>query len=208
MRKIILGIAIALLVVYSVNYWQHLSAEEKKLTESTSLIEQQIRQVGKLVVTEGTFAQVFKYENSKKLFYLDVLSAKKKALIIINAKVSISYDLRQLTTVLDQEAKTINITHIPEAEITINPDIEYYDVAQDFLNQFNEEDYNTIKKKVNTLIMKKVEQSDLVRNGQNRLISELANIYIVTKSLGWTLKYNNEIVDRQQELDDLIPLKR
>lgn len=203
MRKIILGIVIALLVFFSFNYFRQSNARDRELKEATNLIETQVRNVGKLVVTEGTFAQVLTYEKSKKLFYLDVLSAKKKALIIINAKVSVSYDLRQLTTSIDRESRTITITHIPEAEIDINPDIEYYDVVQDYLNPFNEEDYNSIKKRVNILVLEKVRKSGLEANAKNRLISELSNIYLLTKSLGWILKYNGETIGEQEDLQDL-----
>ncbi len=203
MRKIILGIFIALAVVYSVRYFQQSQDNKAKLEESTAMIEKEVRSVGKLVVTEGTFAQILTYEKSKNIFNLSVLSAKKKALIIINAKVSIGYDLRQLETTIDQDSKTITINHIPEAEIDISPDIDYYDIAQDYLNPFNETDYNTIKKRVNDLIMDKVKKSGLERNAKNRLISELSNIYLLTKSLGWTLTYKGEIIKTEQRLDAL-----
>lgn len=203
MRKIIYGIVIALVVVYGVHYWQNLNQRKQELSEATALIEKEVRQTGKLIVTEGTFAQVFTYENSKK-FYLEVLSAKKKALIVINAKVTVSYDLRQLATSMDQNSKTITITHIPEPILDINPDIEYYDVTQDYLNQFNSDDYNTIKKRVNTLIMDKVKKSALQKNAKNRLISELSNIFLLTKNLGWTLRYNETVINGQEELRGIL----
>ena len=202
MRKIIFGIVIALVVVYGVRYLQGINQSEKELSEATSMIEKEVRQTGRLVVTEGTFAQVFTYENSKK-FYIDVLSAKKKALVVINAKATVSYDLRQLSTAIDKESKTITITHIPEAIIDINPDIEYYDVTQDYLNQFNSDDYNSIKKRVNALIMEKVKKSGLERNAKNRLISELSSIFLLTKSLGWTLKYNEEIIKEEEDFKEI-----
>ena len=203
MRKILLGILIALVVVYTVRYFSD-KEDSGKLTESSALIEKQIKNVGKLVVTEGSFSQVFTYENSKK-FYLDVFSAKKKALIIVNAKVDISYDLRKLETEIDEASKTIRITHIPDPEININPDIEYYDVTQDYLNKFEAKDYNTIKKRVNQLIKEKINKSNLKQNAANRLVSELSNIYLLTNSLGWTLMYNGKIISQEEELKQLVP---
>jgi len=203
MRKIILGIFIALIVVFAVRYFTE-REDTGKLTESSALIEKQIRNVGKLVVTEGNFSQVFTYENSKK-FYLDVFSARKKALIIVNAKVDISYDLRKLKTEMDAESKTIRITYIPEPEININPDIEYYDVKQDYLNKFEAKDYNTIKKRVDQSIREKIDKSDLKKNAANRLVSELSNIYLLTNSLGWTLVYNGKPIQQEEELKQLVP---
>ncbi|HEA30795.1 MAG TPA: DUF4230 domain-containing protein [Leeuwenhoekiella sp.] len=203
MRKILLGVLIALAVVFTVRYFSN-KEDGKKLTESSALIEKQIKNVGKLVVTEGSFSQVFTYENSKK-FYLDVFSARKKALIIVNAKVDISYDLRKLETEMDAETKTIRITHIPAPEIDINPDIEYYDVKQDYLNKFEAKDYNTIKKRVDQLIREKINKSKLRQNAANRLVSELSNIYLLTNSLGWTLTYNGQTINGEEQLQQLIP---
>ncbi|MGB3775267.1 MAG: DUF4230 domain-containing protein [Leeuwenhoekiella sp.] len=202
MRKIILGILIALAVVFTVRYCSD-KKDSGKLTESSALIAKQIKNVGKLVVTEGSFSQVFTYENSKS-FYLDVFSARKKALIIVNAKVAISYDLRKLETEMDSITKTIHITYIPEPEIDINPDIEYYDVKQDYLNKFEAKDYNTIKKRVDQLILEKVNKSNLRKNAANRLVSELSNIYLLTNSLGWTLMLNDKPINKEEELKQLI----
>ena len=89
-------------------YWDQKNDERESLEENTALIQEQIRNVGKLVVTEGTFSQVFTYKNSKS-FYFDVLSARKKALIVVNAEVSVAYDLSKLDIEVDEEGKRVII---------------------------------------------------------------------------------------------------
>lgn len=204
MRKIILGIVLALAVILGYQFFASRNDANGRLIEESALIEKQIKSVGKLVVTEGSFAEVFSYKNSKK-FYLDVLSARKKALIVVNAQVAISYDLRDLETRIDTAAKIIEITYIPPPEISINPNIEYYDVTQDYLNKFEASDYNTIKNRVDKLLREKIDKSNLRENASNRLVSELANIYILTNSLGWTLIYNGETIDQENQIKPLIP---
>ena len=199
MRKILIGIVIALVLVFGLRYCEHQKDEREKLTTNTALIEKQLKNVGKLIVTEGTYAQVFSYEDSKK-FYFDVFSATKKALVVVNAEATISYDLRKITTEILKDSKTVRITSIPEPELKINPNIEYYDVTQDYLNQFEAKDYNIIKKRVEASLKEKIEASDLRSNAENRLISELQKIYILTNSMGWTLEYNSTIV---KEIDSL-----
>tara|TARA_R110000822_G_scaffold30085_2_gene87970 strand:- start:139 stop:447 length:309 start_codon:yes stop_codon:yes gene_type:complete len=97
--------------------------------------------------------------------------------------------------------KTVTIIHIPKPELNINPDIEYYDVKQDYLNQFKAEDYNKIKKQVESSLRKKIEASELVTNAENRLISELQKIYILTSSMGWTLQYQSEPIEDEMDLE-------
>lgn len=202
MRNILLGIVIALVIVFALRYCEHNKDEREQLTQSTALIEKQLKNVGKLVVTEGNYAQVFSYEDSKK-FYFDVLSARKKALVVVNATAAISYDLQKIETSIDADTKTVTILRIPEPELNINPNIEYYDVTQDYLNQFDAKDYNIIKKRVEKMLREKIQQSDLTKNAQNRLISELQKIYIVTQSMGWTLQYNESAINSEEELQQI-----
>lgn len=196
MRKIFFGAALALIIVFGLRYCERHKNTREQLEMNTALIEKQLKNVGKLIVTEGNYAQVFTYEDSKK-FYIDVLSASKKALVVVNADATISYDLSKVVTEVDELSKTVYITNIPEPELKINPNIEYYDVQQDYLNQFEASDYNIIKNRVETGLRKKIEESDLYTNAQNRLISELSKIYILTNSLGWTLQYDGNVVSEE-----------
>jgi len=202
MRKVLIVILLLVLGYFTYQYFEAKNEKRDQLIEATALIEKEIKNVGKLVVTEGSFAQVFTYKDSKQIFNL--VEANKKALVVINAKVTIAYDLRALETEVDPENKIITIKKIPAPEININPDIEYYDVSQDYLNQFEASDYNKIKKRVMASVKKKVEASELPGNAQNRLLAELANIYVVTNTLGWTLQYNATPINSSQELKTLL----
>jgi hypothetical protein len=115
----------------------------------------------------------------------------------------VEYDLRQLETKIDQESKTVTITIVPEPVINIYPDFEYYDVTQDYLNQFEAKDYNKIKTSITEQFRKKIEASDLKDNAQERLMNELLNIYVLTKSLGWSLVYNEVIIENPEQMKNL-----
>lgn len=166
----------------------------------TALIQQQIKNVGKLVVTEGHFSEVMTYKDQKK--YLgDLITFDKKALVIINADVTVSFDLSQVKYDIDAQNKVVTIKSIPEEELKISPDIKYYDVEQSTFNEFTGNDYNKINKIAKENLAKKIEKSTLKSNAKNRLISELSKILIVTNSMGWTLKYNGEEVKSEQTLN-------
>jgi hypothetical protein len=188
----------------SFRYCEFKDGDNSQLEEHSALIEKTLKNVGKLVVTEGEYAEVFTYEDSKE-FYLDILTATKKALVVANAKATISYDLSQVETRIDSETKTVYIIKIPEPELTINPNLQYYDIQQDLLNPFGAEDYNVIKARVMNTLKEKIEVSSLYTNAENRLITELHKIYILTNSLGWSLQYDatpiNSITDFEELLD-------
>ena len=102
MRKILFGIVIAMVLVFGLRYCEHQKDEREQLEFNTAIIQKQIKNVGKLVVIEGSYAEVFSYADSKK-FYFDMFSSDKKALVIVNAKASISYDLSKIETKLDAD---------------------------------------------------------------------------------------------------------
>jgi len=202
MRKAVLLVLVILGVVFGLRYFESKQEQRDQLEESTSLIQKQIKNVGKLVVTEGSFSQVYSFKDSKR-FYLDVFSARKKALIVVNAEVTIAYDLSKLKTEVNSETKTVTITYIPDEEISINPNIQYYDVTQDYLNQFEAADYNKIQKRIEKSLIKKIEKSSLKSNAKNRLVSELQKIYILTNSMGWTLEYDGNKIKSSDELESI-----
>jgi hypothetical protein len=189
MRKILFGVVITLVVLFTFKYCGDKQEDKISIKENTALIQEQMKNVGKLVVTEGHFSEVFTYENSQTYFG-DLLEAKKQAIVIVNADVTVGYDLSKIEYDIDEKNKILKITSVPEEEITINPDLEYYDIQADFLNQFEAKDYNVIKEIVKSSLMKKIEASELKSNAKNRLISELSKFYILTNSFGWTLQYN------------------
>lgn len=202
MKNILIAILLVLVLIFGLMYWNEQREDHKELKEQTALIQEQLRNVGKLVVTEGTYSQVYTYKNSKS-FYLDIFSARKKALIIVNAEASLAYDLSKLEVDVDEKQKRLIIRKIPKEEISINPNIEFYDVTQDYLNQFEAEDYNEIKKRIEKGLREKIEKSKLKTNARNRLISELQKIYILTSSMGWSLEYQEQPIENAESLEQI-----
>lgn len=189
MRKVLFGVIITLIILFTFKYCGDKKEDRIVLQEHSALIQEQLKNVGKLIVTEGHFSEVFNYKNSKEIFG-EYITSDKKAVVIVNADVTVAYDLSEIEYEIDQENKILKIISIPDEEIKINPDFEYYDVQADFLNPFKAEDYNAIKDIVNQSLLNKIEASELKSNAKNRLISELSKFYILTNSLGWTLEYN------------------
>ncbi len=202
MRKILFGVVITLVILFTFKYCNEKKENKVVLQENSALIQEQIKNVGKLIVTEGHFSEVFNYKNSKDIFG-DYFTSEKKALVVVNADVTIAYDLSKIEFKIDEETKTLQIISIPEEEIKISPDLEYYDMQSDFFNPFEAKDYNDIKNTVKASLAKKLETSDLKKNAKNRLISELSKFYILTNSLGWTLKYNETPMTSVSNLEGL-----
>lgn len=196
-----IGIAAALILVVFLlfKYCEFKKSDTSTIDYNTNLIQKQILNVGKLVVTEGHFAEVLTYKDQDNYFG-GMVSFEKKALIIVNADVTVAYDLHKMQYDIDEENKTITILNIPKEEIKISPDIQFYDVNQSKFNAFTGDDYNKINKSVRSNLAKKIEKSSLKTNAQNRLISELSKILILTNTMGWKLQYEGKVIDSETDL--------
>lgn len=194
---VLLVVALALFLGY-----KYLTSEENTTTieSDTNLIQQQIKNVGKLVVTEGHFAEVLTYKDQKKKAYLPGVTFDKKALVVINADVTVAFDLSKLTYDINEKEKILTLTNIPKEEIKINPDIKYYDMESSVFNEFTGEDYNKISKLAKENMAKKIENSSLKSNAKNRLLSELTKLFILTNSMGWKLQYKGNFIKEESEI--------
>jgi hypothetical protein len=205
LKRIIVGAVVVVVIILAFKFCEFKKGDDSTLDYNTNLIQQQIVNVGKLVVTEGHFSEVVTYKNQQK-YMMDMLSFEKKALIIVNADVTVSYDLHQMKYDIDEKNKTITIISIPKEEIKISPDIKFYDVEQSQMNQFTGDDYNKINKSVKANLAKKIEKSSLKSNAQNRLISELSKILILTNTMGWKLQYEGKVIENEKDFATKVKL--
>ena len=205
MKKLLLGLLLGVIVVLLWQYFFKKEEDHSKLSENTTLIEQEIKNVGKLVVTEGYFSEILTYQDAKK-YLNNWISFDKKALVVINAEATISYDLHQLRYEIDEPHKVVRLLYIPKEELKIYPKIQYYDIEESSFNPFTAEDHNKIHKRVIELISRKIEQSSFRSNAQNRLLTELSKIFILTHYMGWTLEYTDIPIEKESDL--LAPIKK
>lgn len=196
-KKLFYILLITVLAFFTVQYF--ISDEDDSTTEyNSNLIQEQIKNVGKLVVTEGHYSQVLTFRDQDKYFG-GLVSFDKKAIVVVNSDVTVAYDLRQMQYKIDEQNRTITILSIPKEEIKITPNIQYYNIEQSKFNEFTGEDFNNITKKVKIDLTKKIEKSTLKTNAQNRLISELSKILLVTHSVGWKVEYKGEEVTSEKQ---------
>lgn len=203
MKKTLLFAVICLLIGSLATFFIMRKSSDSNVLPDGELIHEQMKNVSKLVVNEAKISQIFNYKDQKS--FLNVFTFDKKALVVVNADVQIQYDLSKLEYVVDESTKTVRITHIPKEEIKINPDIKIYDVEESRFNSFEGNDYNKIQEKVKAQFQEQVLKSNIQSNAKNRLVSELGKFLVVTKSLGWTLQYQENSINDLADFANFIP---
>ncbi|GIZ16552.1 DUF4230 domain-containing protein [Capnocytophaga catalasegens] len=199
MKKILVGILVGIVGVFLLQYIQRCTRKNDQIIENTALIQEHLKNVSKLVVTEGYFSEIITYTDAKK-YLADLISFDKKALIVVNAEATISYDMSQIAYEIDSENKRLIINNIPEPELKIYPQLSYYDLVQSQFNTFTSQDHNKIRQKANEIVRQKIDQSTLKSNAESRLISELSKLLVLTNSMNWTLQYEGRPIFSEKEI--------
>lgn len=188
--EIVLGVILGAILMYW-GYTLLRKKERKELTEhqSTVLLEK-IKSVCKLITVEGDFAEIYRYENTRERF-MSLVSSKKKALIVIKARVQIGYDLRKIAMQADNEKRKIILHNFPQPEVlTVEPDLEFYDIKNGLFNAFTPNDLTTLNKEAKKHILDKVPQSGLMETANKEALEAVLIIEKIVETIGWKLDYS------------------
>ena len=180
-------LAVFLLGFLIAKFWYE-KKEDKHTQQEIQVLLNGVKGMSKLVVSEGSFSEILSYSDSKKYLY-DYLSFDKKAVVAVNAKVEVGYDLSKLDIQIDSLAKQIIINKIPKEEIVISPDVKYFDLEQSKFNTFSKQELNEINQKSIEKLKETITITSLQREAKTRLFEELSKIYQLSSTFGW------EVVD-------------
>ncbi len=84
--------------------------------------------------------------------------------------------------------KSLKLKEIPKEEVTIIPDVKYYDLKQSSFNSFSKEELNDMNRKAIKQIKSHIDLSDIRKKAKERLLEELSNIFILSKMYDWKVE--------------------
>jgi len=186
----VLGLLLGAIATYwAYTFFKKKQSKEVTLHQSTVLLEK-IRSVSKLVSVEGEFAEIYKYENTKERF-LSLVSSKKKALVVINAKAQIGYDLKKVEIQSDVDNKRIILTNFPQPEVlSIEPELEFYDIQNGMFNSFSPKDLTTLNNEAKNHILEKIPESGLMETARKEALQAVLLMESIVATIGWKLDYS------------------
>ncbi|MEL7119263.1 MAG: DUF4230 domain-containing protein [Bacteroidota bacterium] len=159
---------------------------EEKIEENSTVLLEKIKTVAKLITVEGYFSEVYNY---KDYWGYDWGIFRKKALMRVKAKVSVGFDLSKMKIEAREEEKLIIISQLPEAEIlSIDHDMDYYDLKEGTFNSFTEQDYNKLQENAKKYIEAKARESELFDEAKAQGNQMIDLIAFITEAAGWTIK--------------------
>ena len=185
-----LGIIIGVLVTLGVVTYLR-SIKKKQLTRSQSvLLLEKIKRVYKFITVEGDFAEIYQYEDVKQRF-LKLLSSKKKAMIVINAKAYVGFDLSKIEMKADKDRKRIILQSFPNPQVlSIETNLNYYDKRDGYFNKFDASDLTELQQEAKLHIEEKIPESGLYDLAQKEALEAISLIESMVETIGWKLDYS------------------
>lgn len=189
MELLFLGLAVGAIITFVI-FNRFTSARRKTRIEkqSTILIEK-IRNVCKLVAVEGDFAEIYHYKSVQDKF-INLLIGQKKALVLIDAKAHVGFNLSKIKIESDTDNKKIILTHFPQPKLlSIETDFKYYDKREGWLNPFTSSDLTEINREAKQHIIDKIPESGLLESAKAEALNAIQMMETLASSIGWTLDY-------------------
>ena len=190
MSFLIMGLLLGAVIMLLISK-QSDNSTERVVSESSHTVVESIKKVFKIVFAEGQFNELYNFEDTKKVF--GFIPSKKRALVIIKAKVLVGFDFQKCTWEINEQNKTIKMISFPEPEIlSIEPDYLYYHFDEGIFNLLGREDLTRIqingKKQVELAAMKSY-LPKIAADQMRTLLTE------VVQSRNWTIEDSYKITD-------------
>lgn len=196
----LLGLFLGAIATYWVLNYIKIQNKKDRTNEQSIILLEKIRSVCKLITVEGEFAEIYHYENVKEHF-LSLVSSKKKAIILINAKAHIGFDLSKIKMNAVAEKRVIKLTEFPQPEIlSVETDFKYYDKKDGFFNKFDSSDLTDLNTKAKEQVMAKIPESGLFESAKNEALEAVLMIQTIVETIGWTLDYQALILPENEKL--------
>lgn len=185
----IFGLLLGALVVAVIFYVYRSYFTKNKTEEQSVILLEKIRNVSKLITVESDFSEILHYSDAKNML-LNLISSHKKAIVLANSKVMVGFDMKQIRIEPNTKEKLLTLTHFPEPEVlSIQTDVEYYDVKNGLFNKFEAKDLTELNKKIKENIEQKIPQSGVLLTANEKALDTVKMIEQIVETFGWKFSY-------------------
>jgi hypothetical protein len=195
----LLGLFLGAIITYWVmRYIKVQKTKDLTHAQSTILMEK-IRKVWKLITVEGEFAEIYHYENTKERF-LNMVSSKKRAILLINAKAYVGFDLSRIRMEAITDKKVIKLTDFPDPEVlSLETDLRYYDKKDGLFNKFDSSDLTEVNAEAKKHVLDKIPESGLLDTARSEALEAVLLVQNIVETIGWTLDYQDLILAKSNK---------
>ena len=195
----LLGLFLGAIITYWVMRYVKLQKTKDQTQAQSTILMEKIRKVWKLITVEGEFAEIYHYENTKERF-MSMVSSKKKAVLLINAKAYVGFDLSRIRMEAITEKKTIKLTDFPDPQVlSLETDLRYYDKKDGLFNKFDSSDLTEVNAKAKDHVLEKIPESGLLDTARSEALEAVLLVQNIVETIGWTLDYQDLLLSKSNK---------
>ncbi len=173
------------------------SAQPPIIREDSHTIAESMRKVFKVVTAEGHFNEIYNYEETSRIF--NFIPSKKRALVIVQAKILIGYDFEKFRWQFDAETRKLRLLEFPPPEIlSTETDYKYYNIEEQFFNLFSKDDLAKIQQNGKKKVIEAAKKSHLPEVAAEQMRTLLSEL-LETKNI--TLENPSVIAESQHRVE-------
>ena len=186
--------------LWGMSYFNRKRGVQQIEKQSVVLLEK-IKSVCKLITVEGDFAEIYHYEDTKNRL-MNIVSSKKKAILLINATAHVGVDLSRVKLEANSQRKEIILTQFPDPTVlSVETSVKYYDKRDGLFNKFDAADLTVLHEEAKKFIIEKIPESGLMLTAEKEAFDTIKIIAHLLEMSGWKLNYS------QMNLTDGSPKK-
>lgn len=195
----LLGLFLGAIITYWVLKYIKIQKRKDITNTQSAILMEKIRKVWKLITVEGEFAEIYHYENTKERF-MSMVSSKKKAILLINAKAHVGFDLSKIKMEANNEKKVIRLTDFPDPQIlSLETDLKYYDKKDGLFNKFDSSDLTEVNSQAKEYVLLKIPESGLFDTAKSEALEAVLLIQNIVETIGWTLDYQDLLLAKNNK---------
>jgi hypothetical protein len=144
--------------------------------------------------------------NYKDFDYVDFPGFRKDAIVKVNAKVSVGYNLNNMKINTDEKTKSIVISDFPQPEIiSIDTDIKFENLSSGWFTSFSEAELSKLNQLAKDKIRQKALNAELIKQAEEQKQDVLDLIFYMAKDSGYKITINGILL--QKEANSMVKIE-
>ena len=185
-KNILIAVLILIIALLGIKLFisDFFSKKDNSTVDST-IVVQRIQKVMKLVTVEGNYSELMRYNDFD---YIDFPGFRKDAIVKVDAKVSVGYNLEKLKISTNEKDKTIVIQQMPKPEIiSIDTDIKFENLSSGLFTDFSEQELSKLNSLAKDKIRQKALSTELVKQAEEQKKDVMDLIFYMASQNGYKI---------------------
>lgn len=185
-KNILIAVLILIIALLGIKLFisDFFSKKDHSTVDST-IVVQRIQKVMKLVTVEGNYSELMRYNDFD---YIDFPGFRKDAIVKVDAKVSVGYNLENLKISTNEKDKTIVIQQMPKPEIiSIDTDIKFENLSSGLFTDFSEQELSKLNSLAKEKIRQKALSAELVKQAEEQKKDVMDLIFYMAHQNGYKI---------------------